>query len=55
MEAEMNYDKWPVPHLCCIYKLLAWMHPLAVSVWAVHSEPSTTAGFVFGKAKWLLA
>lgn len=54
MGAELNYDKWSVAHIYCIYKLLAQMFHLAVCVWDIRSKPSTS-GLIFSEVGWLLA
>ena len=54
MGAELNYDKWSVAHIYCIYKLLARMFHLAGCVWDTRSKPSTS-GLVLSEVRWLLA
>lgn len=53
MGAKLNYDKRSVPHIYCIYKLLAQMLYLAVCVWNIYSKPSTSAELVFSEVRWL--
>ena len=54
MGSERKYDKWFVRYIYSIYKLLAWMLHLAVSMWDIYSKPSTSAGLVFSEVRWLL-
>lgn len=53
MGAKLNYDKRSVPHIYCLYKLLAWMLHSAVCVWAIYSKPSTSAELVSSEVRWL--